>query len=199
VRIAIDARPAVFPQKTGVGYYIWQLLRHLPAADPATTYVAWYLNARGTLGRRRLLAELAAPNLVDRPTPFPARWFEVLSERFDLPRIEWFAPSDVVFAPNFVPPPTRSPKLVVTIHDLAFKRFPGTAPQGTRWWLSRLERALDRASKVIAVSDSTRRDLIDLYAVDPARVEVIPLGVDRAVFHPAWCPPSRSFHPNCAW
>jgi glycosyltransferase involved in cell wall biosynthesis len=186
VRIAIDARPAVFPQKTGVGYYTWHLLRLLPTVDPWDTYVAWYLNARGLAGGpRRLLRDLAASNLVERATPIPATWFERLSERFDLPRVEWFARFDVLFAPNFVPPPTRAPRLVVTVHDLAFKRFPQTAPHGTKSWLTRLDRALKSAARVIAVSESTRRDLLELSDVDPAKVVVIPLGVDPTVFRPS--------------
>src|SRR5439155_18004453 len=76
VRIVVDARPAVFPQKTGVGFYTWHLLRLLPRIDPATTYVAWYLNAGAiTGGPRRPLRELGAPNLVERGTPIPAGWF----------------------------------------------------------------------------------------------------------------------------
>jgi glycosyltransferase involved in cell wall biosynthesis len=127
---------------------------------------------------------LAAPNLVERATPIPATWFERLSERFDLPRVEWFARFDVLFAPNFVPPPTRARRLVVTVHDLAFKRFPQTAPHGTKSWLSRLDRALGGATCVIAVSQSTRRDILELCPVDPERVAVVPLGVDRSVFRP---------------
>src|SRR5205823_11701357 len=106
-------------------------------------------------------------------------------ERFDLPRIEWFARSDVLFAPNFVPPPTRSRRLVVTVHDLGFRRFPETAPHSTSRWLARLDRTLDRATRVIAVSESTRRDLMELYDVEPARISVVPLGVDGSTFGPA--------------
>jgi glycosyltransferase involved in cell wall biosynthesis len=186
VRIGIDARPAVFPQKTGVGYYTWHLLRLLPAVDPSDTFVAWYLNAAGlTGGPRGLLRDLAAPNLIEKATPIPATWFERLSERFALPRVEWFATFDVLFAPNFVPPPTRARRLVVTVHDLAFKRLPRTAPHGTASWLGRLDRALERAARVIAVSESTRRDLLELSDVDPAKVVVIPLGVDPTVFRPS--------------
>jgi glycosyltransferase involved in cell wall biosynthesis len=181
VRVAIDARPAVFPEKTGVGYYTWHLLRLLPRSDPSTTFVAWYLAAGGSRGA---LDDLAAPNLVKRGTPIPARWFDRWSERFDLPRLEWFARSDVVFAPNFVPPPTRVRRLVVTVHDLAFKRFPGTAPHGTRRWLARLDLVLARATRIVAVSESTRRDLVELSPAEPERVVVVPLGVDRTVFRP---------------
>ncbi len=185
MRVVVDARAAVFPHKTGVGFYIWHLLRLLPRLDPSTTYVAWYLNAGSVLGGlRRPLRELAAPKLVQRATPIPATWFERISERFDVPRVEWFARSDVLFAPNFVPPPTRSRRLVVTVHDLGFRRFPETAPHGTRWWLARIDRTLARATRIITVSESTRQDLSELYDVEPGRISVIPLGVDRARFRP---------------
>jgi glycosyltransferase involved in cell wall biosynthesis len=186
LRIGVDARPAVFPQKTGIGYYTRHLLRLLPKADPDATFVAWYLNARGFLGGpRKPLRDLAAANLVERATPIPARWFDRAAQRFDLPRMEWFARFDVLFAPNFVPPPTRARRLVVTVHDLAFKRYPETAPHGTRWWLARLDQTLARATRIIAVSESTRRDLLEQYRTDPHRVVAIPLGVDRSVFRPA--------------
>jgi glycosyltransferase involved in cell wall biosynthesis len=186
VRVAIDARPAVFPHRTGIGEYTRELIRHLPRVDPETSYAAWYLNARGLLGGpRRFLGDLPAPNLAERWTPIPAAWFERLSERLDLPRVEWFVGFDVLFAPNFVPPPTRSSALVITVHDLAFRRFPETAPHGTRWWLRRIDRALAQSARIIVVSEATRRDLLELYPVDPDRVETIPHGVDRDVFRPS--------------
>lgn len=183
MRVAVDARPAVFPQKTGIGYYTWHLLRHLPVVDPDTDYLAWYLNGRALVGGpRRLLTHLP---VTERWTPIPAWWFERLTERFDLPRVEWFARFDVFFAPNFVPPPTRTRRLVVTVHDLAFRLHPETAPQSTRWWLARIDRVLRQASGVIAVSEATKRDLLELYGIEAERVTVIPHGVDGQVFRPS--------------
>jgi glycosyltransferase involved in cell wall biosynthesis len=74
---------------------------------------------------------------------------------------------------------------VLTIHDLAFRLFPQTAPLATRRWLSRLDQALHRASQIIVVSEQTRQDLLDLYPVEPDRVSIVPLGVDAEVFRPA--------------
>jgi glycosyltransferase involved in cell wall biosynthesis len=185
VRIAVDARPAAFPQKTGVGYYTWHLLRRLPLVDPGSTYVAWYLNFWALLGRGRHPFGLdLPPNLLEHSTPFPAQMFERTSERFDRPRVESFVRFDLLFAPNFLPPPTRARRLVITVHDLAFKLFPETAPQSTRWWLARLDRALANASRIITVSESTRRDLIEAYGVAENRVVVIPHGVDHDLFRP---------------
>lgn len=183
VRVAVDARPAVFSQKTGIGYYTWHVLKHLPAVDPGTEYLAWYLNARALVGGpRHLLSDLS---VTERWTPIPAGWFDRMTERFDLPRVEWFAGFDVFFAPNFVPPPTRGRCLVVTVHDLAFRLHPETAPQSTRWWLAQIERTLKQASRIIAVSESTKRDLLELYGVEAERVTVIAHGVDGDVFHPS--------------
>ena len=185
MRIAVDARPAAYPQKTGIGYYTWHLLRRLPLVDPGSTYLAWYLNFRALWGRgRHPFGRDLPPNLVERSTPFPAQLFERLSERFERPRLERFVRFDLLFAPNFVPPPTRAGRVVLTVHDLAFKLFPETAPQSTRWWLARLDRALAQASRVIVPSEATRRDLIALYGVAEERVAVVPHGVDHDLFRP---------------
>ena len=187
MRVTIDARPAVSAGMTGVGVYTRELILRLPSVDPATKYEAWYLNARRALRpwrwSRRSLPRV--PNLTERWTAFPAQTFERLSLRYELPRLEWFTDFDVVFAPNFVPPPTRSRNLVLTIHDLAFRRFPETAPLATRRWLQRLDRALKQAAEVIVPSEATRHDLLELYPVDADRVTVIHHGVDRDRIKPA--------------
>jgi hypothetical protein len=135
--------------RTGVGTYTWQLIRRLPNAAPDTMFLAWYLDVRAALGldrRRRLFEDVRAPNLVDRRMPLPSRWFDRIALRLDVPRIERMVRFDVLFAPNFVPPPTRSRRVVLTVHDLAFRRFPETAPLATRRWLTRLDASLARAS-----------------------------------------------------
>jgi glycosyltransferase involved in cell wall biosynthesis len=187
VKVTIDARPAVSAGMTGVGVYTRELLLRLPRVDPGTTYEAWYLNARRALrpwrwSRRSLPL---VPNLREKWTLFPAQTFERLSLRYELPRLEWFTDFDVVFAPNFVPPPTRSRSLVLTIHDLAFRKFPETAPLATRRWLQRLDRALKQAAEVVVPSEATKKDLLELYPVDPGHVTVIHHGVDRERIRPA--------------
>jgi len=187
VRVAIDARPAVSAGMTGVGHYARELILRLPLVDPDTTYLAWYLNARRALRPWRWDRRFfpGRPNLMERWTPFPARWFLKTSMRWQLPRLEWLTRFDVLFAPNFLPPPTRTRRLVLTIHDLAFRLFPETASPGIRRWLEQLDQALRQAAEVIVVSEATRRDLLDLYPVDPGRVTVVHHGIDRERFRPA--------------
>jgi len=178
-RVLIDARPALDPRRTGVGHYADRLIRHLPAEDPGTRYVAWYLHARGAFRRRRLLPG-ESPNLSEHPSRFPARVFQPLSWRAGLPRVEWLAGSfDRLLATNFLPPATGLvDRCVLVVHDLAFERFPETAPHMDARWRRRFDDALARCWAVIVPSGSARGDLLAAHPVDPARVHVVPHGVD---------------------
>jgi glycosyltransferase involved in cell wall biosynthesis len=65
------------------------------------------------------------------------------------------------------------------VHDLAFLKWPEQVPKRRAAYLSRAVRSATRnAARVIAVSDATRRDVVELLQVDPNRVDVTPLGVD---------------------
>ena len=74
---------------------------------------------------------------------------------------------------------------VVTIHDLSFERDPALMPRKDRLvFKAVVPRAAQRARRVLTVSERTKRDLVELYGLDPARVVVTPNGVGPA-FSPA--------------
>jgi glycosyltransferase involved in cell wall biosynthesis len=184
VRTVIDARPALDPRRTGVGHYTQQMIRHLPHADPRGEYVAWYLHAKGLLRRKVFFGSVAAPNLEEVASRFPARVFEPLSSRLGVPRIEWSVDLDVLLATNFLPPATQSPGVVLVVHDLAHERMPETAPHMNARWRRRFEAWLGRAAGVLVPSASTKSDLLATHDVEPDRVTVTPLGVDASAFSP---------------
>jgi glycosyltransferase involved in cell wall biosynthesis len=185
VRVLVDARSAVAPERTGVGQYTWQLLRWLPRVDPETAYVAWSLDARGLMaGTSAGRGLAAAPNLTERRTPIPSRLFDPLARRLSIPRMEWLERYDLLFAPNFVPPPTRRP-VAITVHDVAFRVAPETVPRRTARWLGRIERAIRQAVAIVVPSEAVRRDLVEAFPVPADRISVVPHGVDPDVFHAA--------------
>jgi glycosyltransferase involved in cell wall biosynthesis len=187
LRIAIDARSALSTERTGVGHYAGELIHRLPEVDPATTYMAWYLNGRRVLRPWRWGRHVfpRRPNLIERWSPIPARVFGPMSALFGRPSLDRLLRFDVLLAPNFVPPPTRTAPVVITVHDLAFRRFPETAPLVTARWLTRLAGAIARAAEIIVPSAATEADLLDLYAVEAERVTVIHHGIDHDTFRPA--------------
>ncbi len=185
MRVVVDARSAVDPRRTGVGRYTRALLRHLPPADPHTSYVAWYLDVRGIGTRSRRFAGWSA-NLGERASRIPTRLFGPISSRIGSPKLEWLAgASDMVFAPNFLPPPTSARRVIVVVHDLAFDVMPETAPHQDARWRRRFERSLARATAVIVPSEAARSDLLRFYGPAHERVHVIHHGTDAEAFSPA--------------
>lgn len=185
MRIAIDARPALDPRRTGVGHYARRMIRYLPVADPLPEYVAWYLHSKGLFTRRRFFKD-APSNLDEHASRFPARVFQPVSWRLGVPRLEWLLDFDALLATNFLPPATRSRGVVLVVHDLAYERFPETAPQMDARWRRRFARWLRRSAGIIVPSHSAKADLLDGHDVDASRVHVIPHGAE-----PFDAPPGR--------
>ena len=77
---------------------------------------------------------------------------------------------------QYTAPPIAPCPVVATVHDLSFEHLPETFKRRS-WMQLRLtvRRTVRRAAHVIAPSEFTRRDLVETYRLDPARVSAIPL------------------------
>lgn len=98
-----------------------------------------------------------------------------------LPRAARGARVHVLHCPTFRAP-LRSPvPLVVTVHDLAVLRYPETFNRWTRTY-SRVAvpRVVRAARRVIAVSEFTKRELVELLRVEEERIRVIPNAAGEA-------------------
>ncbi len=73
---------------------------------------------------------------------------------------------------------TPRQRVVVTVYDMIHERLPATfaADDPTS---ARKRAIVQRADRVICISQHTAEDLIRLFAVDPSKVVVIPLGFSR--------------------
>jgi glycosyltransferase involved in cell wall biosynthesis len=162
----------------GINGYINELLQHLPAAAGAGLPID-------------LVAYLHDPAFVPPPglSVVRSRW----NTRGPAHRILWEQTQLALLSRQlhllhglaFVAPLAAACATVITVHDLSFLRFPSAFRRGNRLYLSVFTKvSARRAARVIAVSESTRRDVIALCGVPPARVVTVPNGVSPA-FAPA--------------
>jgi len=85
--------------------------------------------------------------------------------------------------PNFILKSHPGP-CVATIHDLSFIHYPQHHPaERVAWMRGNLHKTLDRADKLITVSNVVRQELINDLGVDAEKIQTTYLGVDPA-FHP---------------
>jgi glycosyltransferase involved in cell wall biosynthesis len=86
--------------------------------------------------------------------------------------------ADVLHCPTFRAPVRSRAPLVVTFHDLAVLRHPETFNAWTRRYSrALLPRVVGAAARIIAVSEFTARELVDLLAVPETKIRVIPNAV----------------------
>ena len=72
--------------------------------------------------------------------------------------------------PNFIPLRTNLPTCV-TIHDLAFLKFPETLPQDRRLWLSQnISKALHNSRRIFTVSETIKNELLNHYHLEPQKI-----------------------------
>ena len=78
-------------------------------------------------------------------------------------------------------PPRLPCPAVLTVQDVSFERDPSVMRGRDRLIFRRVvPRSVRRAARVLAISERTKRDLVELYDVDERKVVVTPLGVDPA-------------------
>ena len=180
IRIGVDIRPFYEPL-TGIGWYLYYLLHEFAKHEDVELYL--FGDARVT--------DLGPALHADLPPNAKYCVFDLRGHafgRFDRPLtaagyVAWMAAADcdVFFAANYFLPRLHSAvarKRVITIHDLTYKRYPELLQKET---LENLERTMAReiaiADRIVCVSESTRRDLLQYYPVSPERAVAIHSGL----------------------
>jgi glycosyltransferase involved in cell wall biosynthesis len=152
IRVAVDVSPLV-QTRAGTARYINGLLRELRRRNDVGVSTL-------SFGRGDRLSTLARDGV----------WYPFVLGRF--------GEADVLHCPTYRGPLRSSRPLVVTVHDLAVLRHPETFNRWTRTYSPRVvPRVLRAARRVIAVSEFTRRELVELLGVSDAKIRVVPNAV----------------------
>lgn len=171
MRVAVDIRPLLEPQRAGVSLYTLNLVRWL-AKRGAHEY-RLFCNSH-----QRPFPDDAPPEDIN-VKHFHKRWpnkaLNASFSTFGLPRIDrTVGGADVLYLPNLNFTASGCP-YVVTLHDLSFYRYPEFFSPKQRLWHSMIDARglVRRASVVIAVSRHTKDDIIETFGVDEARIRVV--------------------------
>jgi glycosyltransferase involved in cell wall biosynthesis len=175
-RVGLDGRD-LLRKRTGVVNTTLHLARELTASHPSDVIV--YTDRSAAVG------DFQEPTPTDVPlsrlrAPAIAWKHLVLPLALAQDRIEVFhSPTGTL--PLAAPCPE-----VVTIHDLFAAIEPRWFSPRVGWQLRVTQRRAARAARrVIAVSERTRRDLVERFEVLPAKIQVVYNGVDHRRFCPA--------------
>ena len=181
MRIGIDISQLAYPG-TGVAVYTDNLVKSLLALDKKNEYTLFFssLRKKFLISNFEFLnkSQIANPNFQTKTFKLPPTLLEFLWNRFHVVSIEIFTgPLDIFHTSDWLEPPTKCPK-VTTIHDLVVYKYPETfTPKGGHDIVSNLKRKLKwvkRESKlVIAVSENTKRDIVEILGIPEEKIRVV--------------------------
>ncbi len=186
MKIGIDARKILSPEKNsdiGVGHYTYQLIRHLLEIDKENEYVLFF----DFRVREKDVRKFSQENVKIKFYPFsdykkylPGVYSEILGtatltkEKLDI--LHTTSPISRV-------PASYSGKTIVTIHDLASYKMPEVFPKiATAKFKATTSLMVKKAEKIIAVSDSTKNDIMKIFNCPEEKIQVIYGGVDKRFF-----------------
>jgi len=173
--IGIDASRALKEEKTGTENYSWNLIQALAKVDKNNRYVCYFNSYPQIL-------DISQPNISTKVIRAPRFWTQgrLAFECF-------IRPPDILFVPAHTIPVIRRPglKTIVTIHDLGseflaeYHKFPQKLYLN---WST--EFVAKNATHLIAVSESTKKDLSRSLKVPGKRVSVVYEGISTETFYP---------------
>jgi glycosyltransferase involved in cell wall biosynthesis len=186
MRIAIDARELA-GQPTGVGRFLSEILREW-LAMPDTALHEFILCA-------------PAPPRIPEPSAVSAQPLRPVEtavapghgttwEQRVLPRLAERSNADVLFCPAYSGPISGRTPMVVAIHDVSFAAH----PEWFRWreGLRRrfvTRRAAARATRIVTISEFSRREIVEHLGVPASKIDVVYPGVTR---HPLTAGPESA-------
>lgn len=174
MKIGIDASRAFLKQRTGIEEYSYQVTKYLiePLKDQE---VVLYVR------KNQKTDFVLPPNWKIKEIKWPRLWTQggLALEMF-------FHPVDILFVPAHTVPWIHPVRTIVTIHGLEYEFF----PKAYSWWerfymrLS-IKNSCRWASKIIAVSENTKKDLMKLYKVPENKISVVYEGINNKSDPPA--------------
>jgi glycosyltransferase involved in cell wall biosynthesis len=171
MRVGIDAH-CLGQKKTGNETYTYGLVKHLAGLDRDGIEYTVYLGG-GRAGETRLPSKEWVRSRALRPANPFVRIPIGLAIQSRAQKL------DVLHAQYLLPHHLRC-RTVLTVHDVLYERFP---EYFTRWDCYRHKMGVRwscrRADHVITVSEASKRDLVELYGLDPSQVSVTYQGADE--------------------
>ena len=175
MRIGIDIRCLGEGKMSGVEQYAISMLTTLFEQDSINEYILFY-NSYSQNKKNFDWAERFA-NVSVVVFRFPNKLFNLSLWFLGRPRIDKLLGGvDLFFAPNIsFFGLSKDCKKLLTVHDLSFERFPEYFSFKRKLWhfLINLRRLCHRFDHITTVSQSSRADLVSLYALGDEKISVL--------------------------
>ena len=178
MKIGIDIRTLMDKHYSGVSEYTYNLIREIFRHDKKNDYKLFYNSGRD-IGKA--IPEFNYPNVEVINLRYPNKIFNyIMQKSLHYPKIDRLLGVDLFFMPhiNFISLSAYCQKLI-TVHDLSFLRYKEFFSFRKNIWhkFVNVKSLLNKFDAIIAISENTKRDIIELAGVDESKIKVIYSGI----------------------
>jgi len=178
MKIGYDAKRA-FYNNTGLGNYSRWLIKGIASLNPSNILYLYTPKAKAN-ARLNFIGSFSNIQTVTPKSKWFTSWWRSKGIIKDLKRdgIELYHGLSHELPSGIGQTNIRS---VVTMHDLIFMRYPKQfGPVNYRIYLAKVKYACLVADKIVAISQKTKDDIVELLGIDPKKIEVVYQGCDPA-------------------
>jgi glycosyltransferase involved in cell wall biosynthesis len=187
--IGIDMRAVGQGKYSGVEEYTLNVLRALFDIDRKNKYILFSSGVKTGERYRNFTAwaEKKNPDIKVAHRGIPNRMLNIAFKAIGQPKLDNLMRDadlpesiDIIFEPNInIAPISKKAKIVATFHDLSFEKYGNFFSARQKFWHNFVNPAAlaNRADAIIAVSESTKRDIIETYGIEQDKIKVIYSGI----------------------
>ena len=179
-KIGLEIAP-ILGQKTGIGWYTYKIIEKL-AERKKNVYSGQIFNF---LNRHKELKKYKLNEIegfkIEENIFFPRSLFSRLNYIFSYNI--FFKEKDIYHFFAFRIPKKIRGKVIITIHDMIYKIYPETTQiKNLDKFNKEITNSIKKSDKIIAVSEATKRDILNYFNIAEKKIEVIYPGVDNEIY-----------------
>lgn len=181
MKIGLELQSTV-KNKTGIGWYTQKLIEHI-CVDKQFEYEGYLFNF---LYRNKIEYINEQENIAYKTNVFlPYSIYRRIWNYIPLSYNNAFmASADIYHFFNYIVPPRVKGRVVVTVYDMVYKKYPETMKPVTRIRLeNELKRSVDRADVVITISENSKKEIVEFLNVDENKIFIVPPGISLEEFN----------------
>lgn len=180
MKIGIDISQLTY-KNTGVANYLQNLIQKLLETDEKNEYVLFFSSLRKEfqVSNFKFQNKSQISNFKIKKYKFPPMFLDILWNKLHILPIEWFIGDvDIFITSDWTEPPVKSGKKATVLYDLIVYKYPEeTDNKIVQTQKRKLEWVKKESDIVFCISDSTKKDAIDILKIPENKLKVIYPGI----------------------
>lgn len=179
MKIAVELQP-ILKERSGVGWYNYNLIKEFVRIGFSFTGLA--LNCIGTNSIKSVIREFSGYIDIFKFIPY-----EIYYRMWDYIPIKYNslfrAKADIYHFFNFIVPPRINGKVITTIYDMVYKKYPDTMTRANYNRLDKnIKRSTEHADIVVTISENSKREIIEYLGAPEEKIRIVSPGVDMDIY-----------------